>query len=59
MVIPGLQPLQLLPADYPGFLLALLPPGAFFGLGLLVALKQWHEARQRQQTAATIREIAT
>ncbi|TCW30343.1 electron transport complex protein RnfE [Gulbenkiania mobilis] len=43
----------------PGFLLALLPPGAFFGLGLLVALKQWHEARQRQQTAATIREIAT
>ena len=25
--------------DYPGFLLALLPPGAFLGLGLLIALK--------------------
>jgi electron transport complex protein RnfE len=25
--------------DYPGFLLAILPPGAFFGLGLLIALK--------------------
>lgn len=28
-------------ADYQGFLLAILPPGAFFGLGLLVALKNW------------------
>jgi electron transport complex protein RnfE len=25
--------------DYPGFLLAVLPPGAFIGLGLLIALK--------------------
>ncbi len=25
--------------DYQGFLLAILPPGAFFGLGLLIALK--------------------
>jgi electron transport complex protein RnfE len=25
--------------DYPGFLLAMLPPGAFIGLGLLIALK--------------------
>lgn len=25
--------------DYPGFLLAVLPPGAFFGLGLLIALR--------------------
>lgn len=27
--------------DYPGFLLALLPPGAFIALGLLLALKNW------------------
>jgi electron transport complex protein RnfE len=27
------QPLQLLPADYPGFLIAILPPGAFILLG--------------------------
>jgi len=32
-------------ADYHGFLLAILPPGAFFGLGLLIALKNWLDAR--------------
>ncbi len=31
--------IQLLPQDF-GFLLAMLPPGAFIGLGLLVALRQ-------------------
>ncbi|MFB0936162.1 MAG: Rnf-Nqr domain containing protein, partial [Propionivibrio sp.] len=45
MVIPGLHPLQLLPADYPGFLLAMLPPGAFIVLGCLIAWKNWIEAR--------------
>ena len=45
MVIPGLQPLQLLPADYPGLLLAMLPPGAFILLGCLIAWKNWIEAR--------------
>jgi electron transport complex protein RnfE len=29
--------------DYQGFLLAVLPPGAFLGLGLLIALKNWLE----------------
>ena len=28
-------------ADYKGFLLAILPPGAFLVLGLLIALKNW------------------
>ena len=45
MVIPGLQPIRLLPDDYPGFLLALLPPGAFIVLGCLIAWKNWIEAR--------------
>ncbi|MCM8595854.1 electron transport complex subunit E [Accumulibacter sp.] len=45
MVLPGVQPLQLLPADYPGFLLAILPPGAFILLGCLIAWKNWIEAR--------------
>ncbi|KFB70584.1 MAG: Nitrogen fixation protein RnfE [Candidatus Accumulibacter phosphatis] len=45
MVFPALQPLQLLPADYPGFLLAMLPPGAFILLGCLIAWKNWVEAR--------------
>jgi electron transport complex protein RnfE len=31
--------IQLLPKDF-GFLLAMLPPGAFIGLGLLIALRQ-------------------
>lgn len=49
MVIPGLKPLQLLPADYPGFLLAMLPPGAFIVLGCLIAWKNWIEARAAER----------
>lgn len=45
MVFPGLQPLQILPADYPGLLLAILPPGAFILLGCMIAWKNWVEAR--------------
>ncbi|MDD5403265.1 MAG: electron transport complex subunit E [Sulfuricella sp.] len=33
--------------DYHGFLLAILPPGAFIGLGLLIAGKNWLDQRQR------------
>lgn len=32
--------------DYPGFLLAILPPGAFFGLGLLIALRNYLQTRK-------------
>jgi len=51
MVFPGLHALQLLPKDYPGLLLAILPPGAFILLGCLIAWKNWIEARAavRQQ----------
>ena len=45
MVIPGLQPLRLLPESYPGLLIALLPPGAFILLGCMIAWKNWIEAR--------------
>ena len=45
MVIPGLQPLRLLPESYPGLLIALLPPGAFILLGCMIAWKNWMEAR--------------
>jgi electron transport complex protein RnfE len=37
MLIEGAQPWQILPEHYPGFLLALLPPGAFFALAFLIA----------------------
>lgn len=39
--------------DYPGFLMALLPPGAFIALGLLIAMKNVIDERvnRRQQRA--------
>ncbi|MEE9412560.1 MAG: electron transport complex subunit E, partial [Methylococcales bacterium] len=37
--------LQLFDGEH-GFLLAILPPGAFFGLALLVALKNWIDQRR-------------
>lgn len=43
--------LQVVP-DYPGFLLAILPPGAFIGLGLLIAGRNWVE--QRRAAAQTL-----
>lgn len=49
MVFPGLQPIQVLPESYPGFLLALLPPGAFILLGCLIAWKNWMDARAAQR----------
>lgn len=38
--------------DYGGFLLAVLPPGAFMGLGLLIAVKNIIDARVKRNTAA-------
>jgi Na+-translocating ferredoxin:NAD+ oxidoreductase subunit E len=41
-----------------GFLLALLPPGAFIGLGLMVAAKNYIDARRQQHPAAAPAEPA-
>ncbi len=46
MIVPGAQPISLFGNDYPGFLVAILPPGAFFALGCLVAGRNWLEARK-------------
>lgn len=35
-------------SDYSGFLLAVLPPGAFFGLALLIAVKNWLHLRPKK-----------
>jgi electron transport complex protein RnfE len=46
--------------DYRGFLLAILPPGAFIGLGLLIALKNMIDARAQRRAAgkmAALREV--
>lgn len=37
--------------NYNGFLIAILPPGAFFGLGLLIALRNWWVQRSERNTA--------
>lgn len=37
--------------SYPGFLLAILPPGAFIGLGLLIAVKNLVDARIARRAA--------
>lgn len=52
MVVPGLSPWHLLPESYPGFLLGLLPPGAFILLGCLIAWKNWMDARTAKRRHA-------
>ncbi len=53
MVFPSLQPIQFLPESYPGFLLALLPPGAFILLGCMIAFKNWMDARSALKARQT------
>ncbi len=43
--------LHVLP-DYQGFLLAILPPGAFIALGLLIAAHNWQKARTERRVHA-------
>jgi electron transport complex protein RnfE len=41
-------------SDYRGFLLAILPPGAFMGLGFLIAGVNVINARREQRAAARV-----
>lgn len=45
--------LTLIP-DHPGFLLAILPPGAFFGLALLIAARNAWQSRKAARTVASL-----
>ena len=45
--------LHVLPG-YQGFLLAVLPPGAFIALGLLIAVHNWNKARAEQRARAAV-----
>lgn len=45
--------LHVLP-DYQGFLLAILPPGAFIALGLLIAAHNWRKARAERRVPAAV-----
>ena len=42
--------------EYPGFLLAVLPPGAFIGLGLLIAVKNHFDKRLASASPVTVSE---
>lgn len=61
MVFSSLHPIQLLPENYPGFLLGMLPPGAFILLGCMIAAKNWMDARAalraRQQPPAPVEAL--
>lgn len=64
MVFPSLSAWQILPHDYPGLMVAILPPGAFILLGFLIAFKNAIDARQlaaqhRKITAAATSTTAT
>ena len=43
--------------DYEGFLLAILPPGAFIGLGLLIAVKNIVDARSARRVASMAKAV--
>lgn len=55
MIVPGAHAVQLLPEDYPGFLIAILPPGAFLVLGTLIAARNWidHRVQERARRDAS------
>jgi electron transport complex protein RnfE len=44
--------------DYQGFLLAILPPGAFLGLGILIAARNWVELRKTAKSNSVAPELA-
>jgi len=59
MIVPSASSIQVLPADYPGFLVAILPPGAFFVLAFLVAGRNWLDWRANQRILAQRAQPAT
>ncbi len=54
MIIPSASAIQVLPDDYPGFLIAILPPGAFFVLGLMIAGRNWLDHRANERAKARL-----
>jgi len=46
-------------SDYDGFLLAILPPGAFIGLGLLIAVKNLIDARAKTKALGKAAQVRT
>lgn len=59
MIVPGMSPIQVFGENYPHFLIAILPPGAFFALGCLIALFNWINARAAARAAARPKPVAS
>lgn len=57
MIFPDASPLVVFGDDYPGFLITVLPPGAFFALGCLIAL--YNAINTRLAARARMRPQAT
>src|SRR5574337_263977 len=58
LVIPGARPLIVLGQDYPGFLIGVLPPGAFFALGCLIAGRKWLDTRAAARARRPLEALA-
>lgn len=52
MIFPGLSAISVFGPDYPGFLIGILPPGAFFALACLIALSNVIRARAAKRKVA-------
>lgn len=59
MVFPQWAPIQVLPAEYPGFLVAILPPGAFFMLALLIVARNLIETWRAKRTVPAAAALAS
>jgi electron transport complex protein RnfE len=46
-------------ANYDGYLLAILPPGAFIGLGLIIAAKNIIDQRVKERATQSLQQTAT
>jgi Na+-translocating ferredoxin:NAD+ oxidoreductase subunit E len=58
MIVPGLSAIHVFDEGYPHFLLAILPPGAFFALGCLIALFNWINLRAASRAGAHAKPVA-
>jgi len=47
-IVPAWSAVRVMPDSYPGFLVSVLPPGAFFFLGILIWGRNWIDAKMNR-----------
>ena len=55
MIIPSAHAIQVMPESY-SFLLGILPPGAFILLGMMIAVRNWMDARANERATAALKQ---